>query len=211
MESQRGRGKSQPGLSKRRHLLTRIFQRPLEQASYRNEFHTHPNSLGGSGIRAVLISRRKPRRTNSEKLIFSRRALPAKILWTRRGSRNVTGTLPPGSFVLGMQQCVLLYHARCQYGIFLPRHIRYDSVRGVRDKESTAITITLPVALDRALQALADQKHCGNKSAAIRELLYKEAGMQAKLRMNEKRDIASVAKAERRYLKYGTRKKKREK
>src|SRR2546430_11306488 len=32
---------------------------------------------------------------------------------------------------------------------------------------------------DRALQALADHKHCGNKSAAIRDVLYKEAGMKA--------------------------------
>jgi metal-responsive CopG/Arc/MetJ family transcriptional regulator len=79
----------------------------------------------------------------------------------------------------------------------------------VRDKESTAITITLPRALDEALQALADQKHCGNKSAAIREVLYKEAGMKAKLRMNEKTDNASIAKAEQRSVKYGTRKKKR--
>ena len=93
----------------------------------------------------------------------------------------------------------------------MPCHIRYDSVRGVRDKESTAITITLPLALDRALQALADQKHCGNKSAAIREVLYKEAGMEAKLRMSEKKDTDSVAKAEHRSVKYGSRKKKREK
>lgn len=78
----------------------------------------------------------------------------------------------------------------------------------MRDKESTAITITLPLALDRALQALADQKHCGNKSAAIREVLYKEAGMQGTLRLNEKKDNASVAKAERRSVKYGSRKKK---
>ncbi|HWM24867.1 MAG TPA: hypothetical protein VNP98_08580 [Chthoniobacterales bacterium] len=91
----------------------------------------------------------------------------------------------------------------------MPCHIRYDTVGGVRDKESTAITITLPVALDRALQALADQKHCGNKSAAIREVLYKEAGMQAKLRMNEKKDKASVAKAEHRSVKYGSRKRKK--
>ena len=90
----------------------------------------------------------------------------------------------------------------------LPGHIGYDTVGGVRDKESTAITITLPLALDRALQALADQKHCGNKSAAIREVLYKEAGMQSKLRMNEKKDNASVAKAEHRSVKYGSRKKK---
>jgi predicted transcriptional regulator len=76
----------------------------------------------------------------------------------------------------------------------------------VRDKESTAITITLPLALDRALQALADQKHCGNKSAAIREVLYKEAGMKANLRIKEKRDNAAIAKAERRSVKYGSRK-----
>ena len=93
----------------------------------------------------------------------------------------------------------------------MPCHIPYDTVRGVRAKESTAITITLPLALDRALQALADQKHCGNKSAAIREVLYKEAGMQAKLRMNEKKDNASVAKAEHRSVKYGSRKKKTKK
>jgi predicted transcriptional regulator len=85
--------------------------------------------------------------------------------------------------------------------------IRSDTVGGMRNKESTAITITLPRALDRALQALADQKHCGNKSAAIREVLYKEAGMQAKLRMDETKDSDSVAKAERRSVKYGSRKK----
>lgn len=90
----------------------------------------------------------------------------------------------------------------------MPCHIWYDTVAGVRDKESTAITITLPLALDRALQALADQKHCGNKSAAIREVLYKEAGMQAKLRLNEKKDNDSLSKAERRFVKYGSRKKK---
>jgi predicted transcriptional regulator len=95
--------------------------------------------------------------------------------------------------------------------IFLPCHIRYDTVRGVRDKESTAITITLPAALDRALQALADEKHCGNKSAAIREVLYKEAGMQGKLRMNEKKDNDAVVKAEHRSVKYGSRKTKSKK
>ena len=88
----------------------------------------------------------------------------------------------------------------------MPCQIRCDTVGGVRDKESTAITITLPLALDRALQALADQKHCGNKSAAIREVLYKEAGMQAGLRLHEKKDNDSVAKAERRSAKYGSRK-----
>jgi hypothetical protein len=93
----------------------------------------------------------------------------------------------------------------------LPCHIAYDTVGGVRDKESTAITITLPLALDRALQALADQKHCGNKSAAIREVLYKEAGMQGKLRMNEKKDNDSVTNAEHRSVKYGSRKKKSKK
>jgi hypothetical protein len=86
---------------------------------------------------------------------------------------------------------------------------RCDTVGRVRDKESTAITITLPLVLDRALQALADQKHCGNKSATIREVLYKEAGMQAKLRLNEKKDNDSLVKAQLRSVKYGSRKKKR--
>ena len=90
----------------------------------------------------------------------------------------------------------------------MPFFLGYERVGGVRDKESTAITITLPRALDRALQALADQKHCGNKSAAIREVLYKEAGMKAKLRMNEKTDNAALAKAEHRAVKYGSRKRK---
>jgi hypothetical protein len=111
----------------------------------------------------------------------------------------------------GHEVCVLLYHTHCQGGIFLPCHTRYDTVRGVRDKESTAITITLPLALDRALQALADEKHCGNKSAAIREVLYKEAGMQGKLRMNEKKDNDAVVKAEHRSIKYGSRKTKNKK
>jgi len=78
----------------------------------------------------------------------------------------------------------------------------------VRDKESTAITITLPLALDRALQELADRKHCGNKSAAIREVLYKEAGMKGTLRLNEKADAAALVKAEHRSVKYGSRKRK---
>lgn len=93
----------------------------------------------------------------------------------------------------------------------MPCHIRSDTVGAVRDKESKAITITLPLVLDRALQALADQKHCGNKSAAIREVLYKEAGMQAQLRMSEKKDNDSLAKAEHRSVKYGSRKSKSKK
>jgi hypothetical protein len=112
-------------------------------------------------------------------------------------------------FRSGHEACVLWYHTRCQSGIFLPCHIAYDTVGRVRDKESTAITITLPSALNRALQALADQKHCGNKSAAIREILYKEAGMQATLRMNEKKDSDSVTNAEHRSVKYGSRGKKK--
>jgi hypothetical protein len=60
-------------------------------------------SFGGIGIRAALISRRNALRTNSEKLIFSRRALAVRSFWTCFGSRNVTGTLPLGSLVLGMR------------------------------------------------------------------------------------------------------------
>ena len=93
----------------------------------------------------------------------------------------------------------------------MPLLPKWDTVGNMRDKESTAITITLPLALDRALQALADQKHCGNKSAAIREVLYKEAGMKAALRMNEKTDNVAIAKAEHRAVKYGSRKRKNRK
>ena len=89
----------------------------------------------------------------------------------------------------------------------MPREIPYETLAVVRAKDSIAITITLPLALDRALQKLADQKHCGNKSAAIREVLYKEAGMQAKLRMEETKDADAVSRAERRSIKYGSRKK----
>lgn len=88
----------------------------------------------------------------------------------------------------------------------MPCEIWCDNLALVRAKDSTAITITLPLVLDRALQKLADQKHCGNKSAAIREVLYREAGMRAKLRIEEKRDNDAVSKAERRSVKYGSRK-----
>jgi hypothetical protein len=86
----------------------------------------------------------------------------------------------------------------------LPCLISYDTFAGVRGKESTAITITLPEALDRQLQALADRKHCGNKSAALREILYREAGVpNGSLRISESADRASIANAEKRAVKYG--------
>jgi hypothetical protein len=103
---------------------------------------------------------------------------------------------------------VLLYHIPCQGRIFLSVGPHYETVGDVRDKESTAITITLPRALDPALPKLADEKHCGNKSAAIREVLYREAGMKTTLRLNEKSDSAALAKAEGRSVKYGSRKRK---
>jgi hypothetical protein len=64
----------------------------------------------GPGGRVVPTSRRKARRINSEKVTSSRRALSSRSCWMSRGRRNVTGTLPFGSFVLGMKLCVLLYH-----------------------------------------------------------------------------------------------------
>jgi hypothetical protein len=57
---------------------------------------------GGPGDRAVPISRRNARRINSEKLISWRRAFLSRSCWISRGNRNVTGTLPFGSFVLGI-------------------------------------------------------------------------------------------------------------
>ncbi len=80
-----------------------------------------------------------------------------------------------------------------------------------RDPESTAITITLPKALDQAVTALADAKHCGNKSAAIREVLYKEAGLgiNGAMRINETGGGGkSISEAEKRAVKYGARGKK---
>jgi hypothetical protein len=69
---------------------------------------------GGLVGRAVLTSRSNARRINSERLVASRRAFSSRSCWTSRGRRNVTGTLPLGSFVLGMKPCVLLYHTLCQ-------------------------------------------------------------------------------------------------
>lgn len=75
-----------------------------------------------------------------------------------------------------------------------------------RDKDSKAITITLPAALDRALDVLAKRNHCGNKSAAIRAVLYKEAGVSSdKIRLFEAVDKDEIAAAERRAIKYGGR------
>jgi hypothetical protein len=47
----------------------------------------------------------------------------------------------------------------------------------------------------------------GTQSAAIREVLYKEAGVFGQLRLKEKKDNDSVANAERRSVKFGSRKK----
>jgi hypothetical protein len=76
----------------------------------------------------------------------------------------------------------------------------------MRAKQTTAITITLPAALDRALQTFADRKHCGNKSAALREILYKEAGVpNGSVRVNEENGKSEIAAAEKRAVKYGSR------
>ena len=122
---------------------------------------------------------------------------------SKRHRDTALGQLRSGHAVI----CIIVSYTLSRLN-FLAVSFRFEHGRGVRDKETTAITITLPLALDRALQALADKKHCGNKSAAIREVLYKEAGVNPNLRLNEKTDSTAVANAERRSLKYGTRKKK---
>ena len=66
----------------------------------------------GLGGHAIMTSRRSARRINSGKLTPSRRALSSRSCWTSRGSRNVTGTLPFGSFVLGMND---VYHCIIHY------------------------------------------------------------------------------------------------
>lgn len=90
-------------------------QKTLQTMNCARKSHLYscrPRGMAGFlwGDRALLISRLKARRITSERLMFSRRALSSRSVWTSRGSRNVTGTLPFGSFVLGMKQCVLLYH-----------------------------------------------------------------------------------------------------
>lgn len=65
-------------------------------------------------VRAVPISRRNARRSNSDKLIFSFRAFWSRRRRTSCDSRNVTETLRVCSFVLGMKRCVLLPHTPCQ-------------------------------------------------------------------------------------------------
>jgi hypothetical protein len=59
------------------------------------------------------------------------------------------------------------------------------------------------------MQKLANQKHCGNKSAAIREALYKEAGVRNGRVMEV--DGPSVSAAESRATKYGSRRNRRRK
>ena len=86
----------------------------------------------------------------------------------------------------------------------------YDTVEAMpRAKQSTAITVTLPRALDHALQRLADDKHCGNKSSAIRHVLYKEAGVILPLNIREDGGADEIAAAERRSVKYGGKRKKK--
>jgi predicted transcriptional regulator len=85
----------------------------------------------------------------------------------------------------------------------------YDTLEAVRDKDSTAITITLPRALDDAVQELADKSYCGNKSAAIRHVLYKEAGVLHQLRLTDEDGEGALSQAERRAVKYGRRPNKR--
>ena len=69
----------------------------------------------GLTVRPVPISRRNARRSNSERLIFWLRAFSSRRRWTACDNRNVTETLLLGSFVLGIERCVLLCHTQCQF------------------------------------------------------------------------------------------------
>jgi hypothetical protein len=153
---------------------------------------------GDLGHRAVPISRCKARRTNSDNLNFF------ASCFVKQALLDLSGQLERYRHAAFRQ--LRSGHVNIEFSC----SVRFALTRSaaVGDKESTAITITLPRALDRALQAFADQKHCGNKSAAIREVLYKEAGMQATLRMDETKDTDAVVRAERRSVKYGSRKRK---
>jgi metal-responsive CopG/Arc/MetJ family transcriptional regulator len=73
----------------------------------------------------------------------------------------------------------------------------------VRHKETVAITITLPKALNEAVEELANREHCGNKSAVIREALYKEIGISNGLMLKEDA-VPRIQEAEERTVKYSS-------
>lgn len=83
------------------------------------------------------------------------------------------------------------------------------AVAGARDKESTAIIDCPGLALDRASKPSPIQNIAGTSRprAGRCSIRNEKAGMQAKLRMNEKKDKNSLANAERRSVKYGSHKK----
>ena len=88
-------------------LRSRRPQKACAQKSHAYNYSRRPRLAAlflcrDLGTRAVLTSRRNARRINSETVTSSRRALSRRSCWISRGSRNVTGTLPFGSFVLGM-------------------------------------------------------------------------------------------------------------
>ena len=71
---------------------------------------------GDPGGPAVLVSRINALRINSDRLSCSRCALSRRRWWISRASRNVTGTLPFGRFVLGMNNVYycIIYHVNLE-------------------------------------------------------------------------------------------------
>ena len=71
----------------------------------------------------------------------------------------------------------------------------------MRSEETKAITITLPKALFDSVHTLALQDHCGNVSAVIRKVLYKEVGLPSSFALKSG-DAAKFEAAEARTEKY---------
>lgn len=78
----------------------------------------------------------------------------------------------------------------------------------MRSVETRAVTITLPKALYEAVRELAERDHCGNVSAVIRQVLYKEAGVSGSLELKESA-LARIQDAEMRSVNYSQRPKKK--
>ena len=71
----------------------------------------------------------------------------------------------------------------------------------MRSDDTKAITITLPKALFERVHTLAGRDHCGNVSAVIRGVLYKEVGLSISLELKED-DRARIEQVEARTEKY---------
>lgn len=76
----------------------------------------------------------------------------------------------------------------------------------MRNKDTVAVTVTLPRVLYEATQKLAVKRECGNVSAVVRRSLEKEAGVFLPLELHDGA-VEKIQEAEARTVKYSRRKK----